>query len=90
MITYSGNVQRAFDWDCLNRLLDKKASGVVQASYNYRADGMRVGKYVASGNKTTVYRYDGQMGMEDVETGEGQKRPWNHRSPWSPEECSDY
>ena len=128
MITYSGNVQRTFDWDCLNRLLDKKASGVVQASYNYRADGMRVGKYVASGNKTTVYRYDGQMGMEDVETSpgtstvpitrsgsealmesetsqagfvsvlgssvevetdEGQKRPWNYRSPWSPEDCSD-
>ena len=71
MISYSGNVQRTFDWDCLNRLLDKKASGVVQASYNYRADGMRVGKYVASGNKTTVYRYDGQMGIEDVETSPG-------------------
>ena len=71
MITYSGNLQRTFDWDCLNRLLDKKASGVVQASYNYRADGLRVGKYVASGNKTTVYRYDGQMGMEDVETSPG-------------------
>jgi len=32
---------------------------------------MRVGKYVASGNKTTVYRYDGQMGMEDEETSPG-------------------
>ncbi len=32
---------------------------------------MRTGKYVASGNKTTACRYDGRMGIEDVETSPG-------------------
>ncbi len=71
MITYSGGAQRQYDWDCLNRLLGKKNGSTVQASYTYRADGMRTVKYVASGNKTAAYRYDGQMGIEDVETSPG-------------------
>lgn len=36
-------------------------------SYDYRADGMRVSK--SNGSNSTVYRYDGQMGIEDVDTG---------------------
>ncbi len=40
-------------------------NGSVATSYNYRADGMRVLKSNSSGS--TVYRYDGQMAMQDVE-----------------------
>jgi len=50
-----------YTWDCLNRLASYDSN-----TYEYRADGMRVGKVV--GSTTTVYRYDGQMGIEDVDT----------------------
>jgi RHS repeat-associated protein len=53
-----------YGWDALNRMTS--LSGSVTATYAYRADGMRVAK--ATGGVTTQYRYDGQMGMETVET----------------------
>jgi len=42
-------------------------------SYQYRADGMRVKKayFVQDADYQTRYRYDGQMGIEDVETTSG-------------------
>ena len=52
-----------YGWDCVNRMTS--LSGSVTASYAYRADGMRVAKQ--TGGVTTLYRHDGQMGVEDVE-----------------------
>lgn len=56
----------AYSWDMLNRLtqLDEVGNDPI-ASYQYRADGLRVKKVTSSG--TTNVRYDGQMGTEDVE-----------------------
>jgi len=53
-------------WDCLNRMISLTNSPGTE-SYNYRADGMRVSKSGTSSG--TVYRYDGQMGIEDVDAG---------------------
>ena len=53
-------------WDCLNRMTSLTNSSGTN-TYTYRADGMRVSK--ASGSNGTLYRYDGQMGIEDVDTG---------------------
>jgi RHS repeat-associated protein len=53
---------RSYSWDALNRLVS--FSGSVLTNYVYRADGMRVRKSNANGS--TLYRYDGQMGFEDV------------------------
>ena len=53
-------------WDCLNRMISLTNSSGTE-SYNYRADGMRVSKSGTSSG--TVYRYDGQMGIEDVDAG---------------------
>ena len=36
-------------------------------SYVYRADGMRIAKTVPSTSTTSYYRYDGQMGFEDLD-----------------------
>lgn len=47
-----------YTWDALNRLLTYNTT-----SYVYRADGMRMKKSNSSGS--TIYRYDGQMGIED-------------------------
>ncbi len=66
IITFPGSTQRQFDWDCLNRMTRKRNGATVQATYTYRADGMRT--YKNTNNVTTAYRYDGQMGMEDVDT----------------------
>ncbi len=52
-----------YGWDALNRLTS--LSGSASASYQYRADGLRVIK--STGGVTTRYRYDGQMGIEDTE-----------------------
>jgi hypothetical protein len=41
-------------------------SGSITTSYEYRADGMRVSKSDSTGS--AVYRYDGQMAVQDVET----------------------
>jgi RHS repeat-associated protein len=51
----------SYGWDVLNRMTSYNGS-----SYQYRADGMRVAKTV--GTTTTRFRYDGQMGMEDVDS----------------------
>ncbi len=44
----------------------KPIGSTVEATYAYRADGMRT--YKNTNNVTTAYRYDGRMGMEDVDT----------------------
>ncbi len=53
----------SYGWDILNRLTSFTSSGTT--SYVYRADGMRVSKSNSTGS--TSYRYDGQMGMEDID-----------------------
>ena len=53
-------------WDCLNRMTSLTNSSTAE-SYDYRADGMRISK--TNGTNSTLYRYDGQMGIEDVDTG---------------------
>lgn len=60
-----------YEWDLLNRLTKFKSGQNAQYLYMYRADGLRVQKgwYTGvSGINTTVYRYDGQMGIEDLST----------------------
>ncbi len=59
-----------YTWDDLNRMTTNVTSGTT-SNYAYRADGMRVRKESHTGatNSTlTRYRYDGQMGIEDVES----------------------
>jgi len=63
-----------YEWDVLNRLT-KFQSAVTwprtsYIEYQYRADGMRVKKFNnwVDPDETTRYRYDGQMGVEDVWT----------------------
>ncbi len=53
----------SYGWDILNRMTSFTSSGTT--SYVYRADGVRVSK--SNSNGSTSYRYDGQMGMEDVD-----------------------
>jgi YD repeat-containing protein len=55
----------SYEWDALNRMTSY-TSGSVTTSYVYRADGMRVSKSDSTGS--AVYRYDGQMAVQDVET----------------------
>jgi RHS repeat-associated protein len=58
-----------YSWDDLNRMSQLVASGTT-SNYVYRADGMRIQKESHSGSTVsdiTQYRYDGQMGVEDVE-----------------------
>ncbi len=51
-------------WDILNRMTSfTSSSGVTNCVY--RGDGMRLSKSTSSGS--TSYRYDGQMGMEDID-----------------------
>lgn len=54
----------SYAWDVLNRM-----TGIGSTTYAYRADGMRVSKL--SSSDSTAYRYDGQMGTEDVERNSG-------------------
>ncbi len=59
-----------YTWDDLNRLTANVTSGTT-SNYVYRADGLRVQKesHAGSTNSNLVrYRYDGQMGIEDVES----------------------
>ena len=51
-------------WDALGRMTGLTKAGAT-TSYAYRADGMRVLKSSPSGS--SLYRYDGQMGVETVD-----------------------
>ncbi|MBS1727754.1 MAG: RHS repeat-associated core domain-containing protein [Armatimonadetes bacterium] len=57
-------VSTSYGWDDLNRMTSLTV-GSAATNYVYRADGLRVSKSSSSGS--TLYRYDGQMGIEDVE-----------------------
>jgi len=50
----------SYGWDQLNRMKTYNST-----SYTYRADGMRT--YKSNSTGSTSYRYDGQMGMEDID-----------------------
>ena len=54
----------SYNWDALNRLTPYQNGAGTATTYAYRADGMRVSK---SKQGITRYRYDGQMGIEDVD-----------------------
>jgi RHS repeat-associated protein len=54
----------AYHWDSLNRMTSYNST-----AYTYRADGMRTSKSNSTGS--TSYRYDGQMGMEDIDYAPG-------------------
>jgi RHS repeat-associated protein len=59
----ANNANVTYTWDEMNRL-----TAYNSWEYAYRADGMRVSKYhSASSNARTLYKYDGQMGFEDME-----------------------
>ena len=52
------------------KALPREPNSVNSNAYVYRADGLRVSKSAtgsASSQSSTRYRYDGQMGAEDVE-----------------------
>ena len=55
----------SYSWDVLNRMTGINSGEATPPSYMYRADGLRVSKALSSGS--TLYRYDGQIGVEDVE-----------------------
>lgn len=59
-INPSNQATDTYSWDCLNRM-----TAYNNWNYQYRADGMRTLK--RNNNSGTVFRYDGQMGMQDVE-----------------------
>jgi len=67
--TYSNGREATTTWDCLNRMLSYKYYTNTVTTYDYRADGMRTHKAKASTHN--YYRYDGQMGMQDVEVKPG-------------------
>ncbi|MFZ4507213.1 MAG: RHS repeat-associated core domain-containing protein [Fimbriimonas sp.] len=61
--TPSGGTARTYAWDAINRMTAyTNPSGTT--TYTYRADGMRVKK--SSTSATTLWRYDGQMPMEEA------------------------
>ena len=65
-----GSSATSYQWDDLNRMTSLQASGMT-SGYAYRADGLRVSKASHAGSTVsnlTTYRYDGQMGIEDVES----------------------
>ena len=71
--TYDG-----YDWDPLGRMTSLTKLGGLEASYAYRADGMRVRKATHAGAPATrveTYRYDGQMPVEMVESTEDVANP---------------
>ncbi len=53
-----------YTWDAMNRMTSLN-NGTSTTNYLYRADGMRVSKTSTTGR--TLYCYDGQIGMEDIE-----------------------
>ena len=67
--TYSNGREATTTWDCLNRMLSYKYYTNTVTTYDYRANGMRTHKAKASTHN--YYRYDGQMGMQDVEVKPG-------------------
>ncbi len=54
----------SYTWDATNRMTSL-TNGTSTTNYSYRGDGMRVSKSSTTGR--TLYCYDGQMGMEDIE-----------------------
>ncbi|MBS1727753.1 MAG: RHS repeat-associated core domain-containing protein [Armatimonadetes bacterium] len=65
----TGTSGTTYTWDDLNRMTSLVSNGTT-SNYAYRADGLRVTKESHSGSTNsdlTQYRYDGQMGIEDVE-----------------------
>jgi RHS repeat-associated protein len=73
-------ISTSHQWDMLNRMvgMHSSSSGNPASSYQYRADGLRVLKGVGTYAQPnfnistwTRYRYDGQMGTEDVESNAG-------------------
>ncbi len=57
-------------WDDLNRLTQLSITSNNINTYVYRADGLRVSKSAtgaSSSQSSTLYRYDGQLGIEDIE-----------------------
>ena len=67
--TYSNGREATTTWDCLSRMLSYKYYTNTVTTYDYRADGLRTHKAKASTHN--YYRYDGQMGMQDVEVKPG-------------------
>lgn len=67
--TYSNGREATTTWDCLNRMLSYKYYTNTVTTYDYRADGMRTHKAKASTHN--YYRYDRQMGIQDVEVKPG-------------------
>ena len=67
--TYSNGREATTTWDCLNRMLSYKYYTNTVTTYDYRADGMRTHK--AKATTHNYYRYDGQMGIQDVEVKPG-------------------
>ena len=66
----AGTSTVVYGWDDLNRMTSLCIGSSNSNSYVYRADGLRVSKSAsgsASSLSSTQYRYDGQMGIEDVE-----------------------
>jgi len=65
-----GGSTTTMTWDDLNRMTGFKAGYNAQHTYAYRADGMRTSKSAGTGASSatwTRYRYDGQMGVDDIE-----------------------
>ena len=65
---------QSYSWDALNRMNSFTSSSGVTTNYVYRADGMRTAKLDNASpvhNPTTSYRYDGQMGIEDIDYSGG-------------------
>jgi RHS repeat-associated protein len=60
-----------YSWDILNRMTSYRSSGSQNVNtYKYRADGLRVKKTVPGSTiKSTFYRYDGQMSIEEYSVG---------------------
>ncbi len=61
---------KSYTWDAHNRM-KSLSSGGVTTKYAYRADGMRTTKMDSNGVPLTSYRYDGQMGTEDIDYSGG-------------------
>jgi RHS repeat-associated protein len=61
-----GNIISSNTWDQLNRMTSFTGGSNPAWSYTYRPDGMRAFK--ANSNSSTSYAYDGQMGVEDVDS----------------------
>jgi hypothetical protein len=55
---------------------EQRGRNSARKQYDYRADGMRTYKYRTGASQgTTLYAYDGQMGMQDVFIPNNQNNP---------------